>query len=253
MIRQFLNRLLLPYKIRIVRLNGRLSELHHLLQPYNYKIQKRFLRGHGSVVSRGPFSGLQFRRDAKKLLGTYEHELHDSVEELICFKPDVILNIGSADGYYALGLAKRLPESKVFAFDLNKKFEGIISELANRNNVTVHFFARAFDKNDLTHVNGLKTAVVLDVEGAEMQVLETLGSSLNGMFLIIETHDIFVPDITKAVVSRLEATHEISEIEEATKQTDLPALSAFSCLDRALLVNEFRAGKQVWLVARPRG
>jgi len=54
-----------------------------------------------------------------KLLGFYEQELRPFIEAVIEWKPDVVLNVGCAEGYYAIGMAKRILGAKIFAYDVD--------------------------------------------------------------------------------------------------------------------------------------
>jgi hypothetical protein len=80
----------------------------------------------GSAVLGGPFEGMRLvpgfeERIASpilKLLGSYEQQLHRPIEVAIEMQLKTIANVGSADGYYATGLALRLPGAIVHAYDL---------------------------------------------------------------------------------------------------------------------------------------
>jgi hypothetical protein len=48
-----------------------------------------------------------------KFLGTYERELHRVIERAIWRRPKYVLNIGCAEGFYAVGLAIRLNDAQV--------------------------------------------------------------------------------------------------------------------------------------------
>src|SRR5215813_4226420 len=71
----------------------------------------------GNRVLTGPFKGMIVTdqpnwddgNSTLKLLGCYEHELWDAIELAITRKPSAVINIGCAEGYYAIGLARRLP------------------------------------------------------------------------------------------------------------------------------------------------
>src|SRR4051795_10844916 len=72
-------------------------------------VTRRFVAWHGLTVSGGPFAGLVYPDRTPislvpKLLGIYERELHGAIEAAIRAQPDVIVNVGAADGYYAVGL-----------------------------------------------------------------------------------------------------------------------------------------------------
>ena len=75
-------------------------------------------------VQAGPFTGQiiaycdpKYGMRTPKLLDLYERELHPVVETICRHAPTLILNIGAGDGYYAIGFARRLPASKIIAFE----------------------------------------------------------------------------------------------------------------------------------------
>ena len=95
----------------------------------------------GQRVQRGPFSGMAYPRargdivHAAKLLGAYESELHQDVERLIARAPALVVNIGSGDGYYVVGLARRLERALVVAVDPDPLAQRACARAAERNAV----------------------------------------------------------------------------------------------------------------------
>jgi hypothetical protein len=93
----------------------------------------------GSTVQRGPFAGMKLDVKAlpvhvtPKLVGTYEAELHEVIEEALARAPRTIVNIGCAEGYYAIGIARRLPHAIVHAHDADWK-----ARKATRLNATLN-------------------------------------------------------------------------------------------------------------------
>jgi hypothetical protein len=77
----------------------------------------------GSVMA-GPFKGMRIpawqHRSYSDLLGVFEHDIAPVIEDVIARKPRKIINVGSAYGYYALGLARRLPEAEILAYEIDK-------------------------------------------------------------------------------------------------------------------------------------
>src|SRR5262245_39167245 len=75
------------------------------------------------TITGGPFKGARLSVSSSdrgsQLLGFYEQELHPFIEAVIEWKPDVVVNVGCAEGYYAIGMAKRIPDAKSFAYDLD--------------------------------------------------------------------------------------------------------------------------------------
>ena len=76
------------------------------------------------TVLAGPFVGMKYTSHQAfgstllpKLLGSYESELHGVLEEMLINNYASVVDIGCAEGYYAVGLGLRLPEAEVYAFD----------------------------------------------------------------------------------------------------------------------------------------
>lgn len=85
----------------------------------------RKLSASGEVLG-GPFKGMQYGQIISygsvlppKILGFYESEISVVFQNLKCKKFDVIIDIGSAEGYYAVGLARMNKAQLVYAFDIN--------------------------------------------------------------------------------------------------------------------------------------
>ena len=93
-------------------------------------IQNTLLQHNGTVVMEGPLAGLDFLPQSAegchiaKLLGCYEQPLLPFVEAAIQANYPTILNIGCAEGYYAVGMARRMPDTQVLAFDLKPACAG---------------------------------------------------------------------------------------------------------------------------------
>ena len=85
----------------------------------NEKLISRF----GDRVVAGPFGGMVLTPMTKLeqlgpyLLGLYEGELNPVWERVFQSKYTQIIDVGAKFGYYAVGLARRYPESRVVAFD----------------------------------------------------------------------------------------------------------------------------------------
>ena len=79
-------------------------------------------KGQG-VVAAGPFAGMSYPVQASeggrapRLLGAYEASLHPVIETVIARAYRQVLDIGCAEGYYAVGLARRIPDTIVHARD----------------------------------------------------------------------------------------------------------------------------------------
>jgi hypothetical protein len=110
------------------------------------------------------------------LLGTQEIELHDAVENIVSRGYKTIINIGAADGYYALGLTRRLPQACVLAYEGNSSHHKYLDTSARANGVGERIFIRGFCRGDDLRA-ALATVrqpalVICDIEGGEMNLLD---------------------------------------------------------------------------------
>ena len=71
------------------------------------------------LVHAGPFAGMRYVDRSvgscfiPKLLGTYERELAPKIERICRRQPGLVVDVGAAEGYYAVGLAMRIPEARI--------------------------------------------------------------------------------------------------------------------------------------------
>jgi 2-polyprenyl-3-methyl-5-hydroxy-6-metoxy-1,4-benzoquinol methylase len=94
------------------------------------------------IVQDGPFAGMNFPLMPAdgcvmpKLLGSYEEELHPFFNRFAGTDYDLIIDIGCAEGYYAVGLARLFERARVLAYDIDANARQRCSELARLNGVT---------------------------------------------------------------------------------------------------------------------
>ena len=121
------------------------------LIPQNVKhaiVTRTFLRPTRQAVLKGPFAGLKYVSASTggsyycKLLGTYEQELNPCVEAIRQAAPKRIVDIGAAEGYYAVGLAKILPKTQVIAFEMTEIGRSLLARMAN---LSPYHFLRIFE------------------------------------------------------------------------------------------------------------
>ena len=93
--------------------------------------------GRELTVRSGPFTGMKYPKAEAagsafipKLLGSYERELHPMIERLIAKGYDDVIDVGCAEGYYATGMALRLPGARVHAYDTSETARDLCSAMA---------------------------------------------------------------------------------------------------------------------------
>jgi hypothetical protein len=193
---------------------------------------------------------------APKLLGIFERELYEAVERLIALAPRTIVNIGAADGWFAVGLARRLPDCQVAAFDINEERMRQLRQIADLNGVAdrVRVEARECLHRDLQELLDDRAAVVCDCDGCEGSLLDPeLAPSLRQVPLIVESHDLLVEGTTERLMAAFQATHEIESVStEPRFIDDFPQLDFMPWVTRQLAIAEFRGAPMKWLVMHPR-
>ena len=183
-----------------------------------------------ATVQQGPFAGLKIvtlsagSAFIPKLLGIYERELNECVEELIASRPSVVIDIGAAEGYYAVGLARRLPESHVIAFEMQESARDKLAQNASANGVTDRLEIRGCcDVECLRQAlsNFPNPAVVCDVEGAENELLDPESvPKLSNAQVLVELHDFIRPGTTERLIQRFSPTHSITQIDQTPRPRD---------------------------------
>jgi hypothetical protein len=213
------------------------------------RVVSELVERHGPIVQGGPFAGLQLPTSGSwgnlgpLLVGCYEEELHGVVEELIAGRPQVIVSVGSAEGYYAIGLARRLPDATVYAFDIDEEAQRLTRHTARLNGVDarVHIAGECTSET-LAQLVTPETLLVVDCEGCELELLRPdRAPSLRAATMLVEMHDIDDPETSSKLLAGFRPTHKI-RIVQATERahTTYAALDGLAQPDRIIAVEELR-------------
>jgi hypothetical protein len=216
-------------------------------------------------VRTGPFEGMRYGPVSvgsayiPKLLGIYERELSPLIEQACAKRPCLIVDIGAAEGYYAVGLAMRNPSSRVVAFETEIAGREALHNTAALNGVTIDIRGKC----EAADVEGTLSAstsslVVCDVEGYEQNLLdpETV-PSLSNAAILVEMHDFIVPGLTDLLRSRFEPSHDIRQVlQQPRSRSEFPWGTVFTSLLPASYldwaVSEWRPVRMSWLWMQPR-
>jgi hypothetical protein len=255
-------------------MNLRDSWLHRLakvfvpapLRPSNV-LTRAVVRRTGQVVVAGPFGGMKFVATCvgsvycPKLLGVYERELHPVIEVVVRIRPDQVVNVGAAEGYYAVGFARILRATTVVAFEQTAEGQALIGEMAKLNSVAdrVRVCGRC-DLPDLTNAlmpTSGRTVIICDVEGYEATLLDPAAvPGLAEAWVLVELHEFVMPGVGKLIRDRFAATHRIVEIPQGERsRADYPYLPWYTwLLPKAYAtfpVSECRPARMSWLWMEP--
>jgi predicted O-methyltransferase YrrM len=221
------------------------------------------------TVRHGPFAGLRYPRATSsgstlfpKLLGSYERELHE-VLRLICTTTYTdVVDIGGAEGYYAIGLARAIPSARVWAFDTDARALASCREMAVLNQVAARVTTSGVCTPDTLAAMplGRFPLIICDCEGYEARLFtDATVHFLLQSDLLIETHDFLDISISRTVCTRFAATHDVAvirSIDDITKAHcyEYAELANYELPTRKLLLAERRPAimEWLWLTSRAR-
>ena len=216
-----------------------------------------FSKVNGITVLHGPFAGLRYpaeavqsRHNVPMLLGSYERELHAIMDSVLLDSYDLVVDVGCAEGYYAVGLALkgRFP---VMAFDADPRELSLCRTMARLNGVEdrIRFgsWCSAGTLRNLTE--GKRTFVLSDCEGFEPELFEEATvAALKHSDALVELHG----EAYEPLLNRFSRTHDV-RISMASPRLaeDYPELA---CLGPEVIraVSEYKPLQQRWLYAKSR-
>jgi len=222
------------------------------------EINRSFFEAWGEPrVLSGPFEGMLYLREANslvpKLIGSYESELHRILSLVFSNRYTTVINIGCAEGYYAVGLALQMPHCRVLAFDLVRRCRRQCRALARKNGVEGR--VSICERCDCGRLNAIldseengKSLIVADCEGFEYELLVPAAiPRLATADLLIELHEWTNPGLADGFLGCFAATHSVTLIgTEPRDPFRYAAIAYLSEQSRHLAVNEFRHTGQRW-------
>jgi hypothetical protein len=173
-----------------------------------------FMKENGDRVYSGPFAGLRYWRGGDspmaKLAGSYELEIAPWIAEALAVRPPVFVDLGAADGYYAVGVKVVQPGARVIAFELASTARRELRRLADLNGVQIEIRRRA-SARAVSRLPLSRALVLCDIEGAEAGVLSTrLVRRLETATVIVELHEHARPGIAELLADRFRRTHALN-------------------------------------------
>ena len=219
------------------------------------------------TVKNGPFRGLRYPTMAAsgsallpKLLGSYEMELAPVWERVLQKQYTEIVDIGSAEGYYAVGLGLKFPEARIFAFDTDPAANRLCAAMAQLNGVADRLTLGNLCNEQI--LLGLKlrerALVVSDCEGFEKELFTPAAARFLARHdLIIEIHDLLDREIGTALRECFGPSHDILAIEsiddaKKVRNWSFPELESCDTSTRLYLLSENRHAMVEWFYLTPK-
>jgi|WetSurMetagenome_2_1015567.scaffolds.fasta_scaffold26579_4 hypothetical protein len=204
-------------------------------------------------VLNGSFKGLKYPHIdfigraslPTRIIGSYEMQLHPLIEKIISTAYSDVIDVGSAEGYYAVGLAMRMPQSTIHCFDIDEFSLNYCKEMAQYNNL--HNLTYNNWCSPETLINFLfqgRGLIFCDCEGYELELFtqEVIGK-LTNIDVLIELHDVFNPIISAEILSRFQDTHHFEIINNLNINfSQLIGLDNLSDEEKTFATYEHRGG-----------
>ncbi|MGN3966372.1 hypothetical protein ACS0ZG_33845 [Burkholderia gladioli] len=224
----------------------------------------------GGVVQSGLMKGYAIgdevtwreQDDGVKLVGFYEREVCDVVQSLGTGR-DILVDLGGADGYYAVGLLATGRVARSVCYESEPHSRANIHAIARRNGVqdriTVLGQATRDFYGDLARlgVDLERTFIISDIEGGEFDVFSSdCLRALSRAHIIIELHHFNFDDSAEKLSALHERAREFFDIEflrtGSRDPADIPLLQSWNDSDRWLMCSESRGTLMNWMHLSPR-
>ena len=239
------------------------NALRRLATVRSILIYNTIIENEGSKIFQGPFKGMNFFSNpadisegcfVPKIIGSYESELHPFIEDLKINKPNIIINIGAAEGYYSVGLKLMLKNTDVFAYDIDPKAKEKTLELSQLNDVNISCKGE-FLSSELDGLEKKDIFILCDIEGSELNLFSKDEiMKYKNCRLIIETHSTKIGHSKDILPNLFSKTHDIKVIEQkGSDGFEVPKIiSQSNHLDILLSKWECRTHPTPWLVLTPK-
>lgn len=210
----------------------------------------------GDTVLAGPFAGMAYPVRAAegarvpRLLGAYEASLEPVIETIVARPYAAVIDIGCAEGYYAVGLARRMPQARVLARDISDRAQALCRKLAEANGVQDRVeVGGLWTHADFALCETARCLVLCDIEGAEDELLDPgAAPGLARADILVEVHEGMRPGLLARLTDRFTPTHAVTRLDRSLRPDRLPAWAErLSDLDRLLMLWEWRSGPTPWL------
>ncbi len=239
------------------------------------RVVRRLLGDSPARILAGPFKGMKCIGDGfgaeytPKILGTYELEYASDLRARLEHGHDVFVDVGAAEGYFAVGFLIRNPDARCVAFELSADARRLLLRNATLNGVAGRLDIRgAADAATLNAslVGSRRPWVLCDCEGAECDILDPVAApNLRACHIILEVHgNLAVPPEsgqhhTRAMATliqrRFGETHRIREIAASPRTPahwPTTLMTDASEHDQLCAMSETRSPDAMWQVMEPR-
>jgi hypothetical protein len=230
--------------------------------PPGQEAQNLVVRSTANVVAGGPFRGLRLPEKlsgvedrGSRLLGFYEQEIQSVIVDACAQHPDLIVNVGCYDGYYAVGLAMLNPTSRVLAYDIDPVAQRTCQSACAINaitNVDVRGLCEAKELAALAE-SARSPFILLDCEGAERDLLLSNPYQFSRARLLVECHDFVDANITNDLIAKYAVSHIVTIISQGARNPfEHPLTQGWPESELWQMISENRPQRMHWMSLTPK-
>tara|TARA_B100000925_G_scaffold154375_1_gene115785 strand:+ start:799 stop:1530 length:732 start_codon:yes stop_codon:yes gene_type:complete len=238
-----------------------------------YKFTKKYwsilsyehAKKHNFVVKYGIFKNLKMNHEiswgrgdiASKIYGFYENKIQQKLKDI---NNPILIDIGAADGFFAIGSLKSKICEFCYAFEETKKSRENLFKTAQINNVQnkLSIIGKATKDNFFSllpsEINFSKVTILCDIEGGEFdffsdEILKTIKYSN----IIIEIHKNHNKNLEIVLLERVKKYFNVSVIIDNDKNFEnVSELHTLNDIDRNLICSEGRSYIGKWWHLSPK-
>lgn len=221
-----------------------------------YRVSHEVFSLMDGVVKYGPFKGLQLQSNpwwgssdlGSMCLGLYEKEILDFLFSKDLDSRDTFIDIGAADGYYAVGMLHSGRAKKAVCFELSQEGQDTILENWKKNHSSglIEIYGDIFlnFEEAIKNIDMSKVITLIDIEGTEFDFLnDTTLAALKDSIVVIEIHNWVEQFIEKysqflRLASKYFKVEFVERVERPTVHFE--ELRSFTDDNRLLLTSEAR-------------
>ncbi|MDA8528159.1 hypothetical protein N9K67_05080 [Opitutaceae bacterium] len=234
-------------------------------RSFQSKVNSTFSR---LEILHGPFQGMVYPKAEScgsalwpKLIGTYERELQEGIEQLLNRSYQNIFDWGCAEGFYLVGLGMRNDKAQLFGIEPEDRARVLCQDLAKQNRLasTRLQLLPSAKLADFSEQLSEPSLIISDCEGYEEELFAEHLDLLHNSDLVIECHDHLIKGITDKLILKFEPTHKVTVITSETRSSaDIPAnirteiSKRFNSTEITRLIDEGRPGTMKWIIAESR-
>jgi hypothetical protein len=218
-------------------------------------IRAKMIDRYGRKICGGPFTGVIYVPDAEAVLlpakhiGAYEAELHDAIERIVRNGYRTIVDVGCAEGYYAIGLAVRIPAARMYAFDTDPNGQNWCRQMAAANGAADRVEVGAACDHARLNALPLEGGLIFsDCEGYELELLDPQRvPALARCDLLVELHDEQIPGSGDELIARFRPTHEITVIHQQARNVEqYPMVKFLPAAESLVAISDCRGEGSRW-------